>query len=716
MYQLPNVYGLENLNTSQVTNMSSMFCLCSAMTSVDLSHFNTNNVTDMSDMFSHSGFTNLDVSHFNTANVTNMYCMFESCHDLTGLDVSSFNTSNVTDMSFMFNYCNGLTNLDVSGFNTSNVTKMSNMFFNCCGLTSLDLSSFNTSKVTDMKYMFESCTDLSTIYVGSGWSTAAVPTTNSTSMFLGCTNLVGGMGTTYDTNHVDKTYAHIDGGPSNPGYFSEFKEAYACFTESDSTLTFYYDGLRNTRAGTTYDLNEGENEPGWQTDGLYDDVSRVVFDPSFADARPTSTYEWFSSMFYLDYFDGQDYLNTSEVTTMRSMFSDCYGVFTADLSGFDTRNVSDMTAMFAFCLAEELDLSSFSTENVTNMAGMFAYCSSLKTIYVSDTWSTSNVTSSGYMFSGCTTLVGGKGTTFDENHVDKAYAHIDGGPSNPGYLTDINEAYACYTPENSTLTFYCDNQRSSRPGTTYDLNEGDTYPAWYTDGTTHLQVTAVVFDPSFADVRPTSTFRWFATMPKLLNITGMSEYLNTSQVTHMGSMFVGDYRLESLDVSNFNTSKVTNMSQMFYGCTGLTSLDLSSFNTANVTVMAYMFYNDSTLTTITVGDEWSTAAVSSSFGMFLKCKRLVGGQGTTYDADHTNAAYAHIDGGPSDPGYFTQGSKHGDVNGDGNVNISDVTSLINYLLTDNNRTSSCDVNGDGFVNISDVTTLINYLLTDSWSD
>ena len=39
------------------------------------------------------------------------------------------------------------------------------------------------------------------------------------------------------------------------------------------------------------------------------------------------------------------------------------------------------------------------------------------------------------------------------------------------------EAYACYTSSNTTLTFYYDNQRSSRTGTTYDLNTGTTVPA-----------------------------------------------------------------------------------------------------------------------------------------------------------------------------------------------------------------------------------------------
>jgi hypothetical protein len=82
------------------------------------------------------------------------------------------------------------------------------------------LGSFNTSQVTNMAYMFNSNSNLRTIYVGDGWSTAAV--TASDYMFYNCTSLVGGQGTTYSSsNPMDKTYAHIDGGTSNPGYFTD---------------------------------------------------------------------------------------------------------------------------------------------------------------------------------------------------------------------------------------------------------------------------------------------------------------------------------------------------------------------------------------------------------------------------------------------------------------------------------------------------------------
>ena len=56
----------------------------------------------------------------------------------------------------------------------------------------------------------------------------------------------------------------------------------------------------------------------------------------------------------------------------------------------------------------------------------------------------------------------------------------------------------------------------------------------------------------------------------------------------------------------------------------------------------------------------------------------------------------------------------GDVDGDGNVNIADVTTLIDYLLSGTEAPASADADKDGNVNIADVTTLIDYLLSGNW--
>ena len=209
---------VSNFDTSNVTDMSNMFDGSNA-TTLDVSNFNTSNVTDMSSMFHGSQATTIDVSHFDTSNVTNMQGMFQHSQ-ATIIDVSNFDTSNVTNMQCMFCDSKAAT-LDVSNFDTSNVTNMISMF-SYSKATTLDVSNFDTSKVTNMSYMFYDFTNLKTIYVSNKFNTDKV--TSSTNMFSGCTNLVGGAGTKYNSSYVDKKYARIDGGTSNPGYFTDIAD------------------------------------------------------------------------------------------------------------------------------------------------------------------------------------------------------------------------------------------------------------------------------------------------------------------------------------------------------------------------------------------------------------------------------------------------------------------------------------------------------------
>lgn len=209
---------LSAFDTSKVTTMRGMFQACASLTALDLRSFDTSNVTDMSYLFYWcSALTALDLGGFRTSNVTDMSYLFYQCVALTALDLSAFDTSNVTDMSRMFDHCARLTALNLSSFDTSNVIRMGSLFNYCTALTALDLSSFDTSNVTDMDNMFNKCSYLVTIFVSGQFVTDNVV---SGGLFFGCVSIVGGADTRYDNHHFGVDYAHIDGGRSNPGFFT----------------------------------------------------------------------------------------------------------------------------------------------------------------------------------------------------------------------------------------------------------------------------------------------------------------------------------------------------------------------------------------------------------------------------------------------------------------------------------------------------------------
>ena len=175
---LTEIEGLNQLDTSNVTNMSYMFKEMSNLTSLDVSSFDTSKVTDMSYMFYRNGVTSLDVSGFDTSKVTVMSYMFLGMKNITNLDVNGWNTSNVTSMHGMFSGMSSVTSLDLSGFDTCNVTTMREMFREMGNLTSLDLSGFDTSNVTDMSTMFYDMDNLTSLDVSS-FDTSKVTTMGS---------------------------------------------------------------------------------------------------------------------------------------------------------------------------------------------------------------------------------------------------------------------------------------------------------------------------------------------------------------------------------------------------------------------------------------------------------------------------------------------------------------------------------------------------------
>ena len=478
--------------------------------------------------------------------------------------------------------------------------------------------------------------------------------------------------------------------------FAQEAESYAVFDEATNTLTFKHDTKKTDGA---FALNEGDNAPGWyksNDDGSNANIiKKVVFDASFANARPTNCHLWFYGCKNLTTIEGIEYLNTENMTSMSLMFSGCSALTTLNLSNFDTQSVTNMTGMFSDCRAlTTLDVSNFNTQNVTDMSFMFFNCSAittldiakfdtknvtdmslmfcsdpaLTTIYASDKFVTTACEVDENMFAECTNLVGA--VPYDENKVGKEMANYT-----TGYFTDIAskvaESYAVFDEATNTLTFKHD---TNKPYGAFALNEGDNAPGWYKsndDGSNANIIKKVVFDASFANARPTSCYKWFYGCTDLTTIEGI-EYLNTENVTNMGWMFsdcealtildvsnfdtknVTNMRymfsicfaLTTLDVSNFDTQNVTNMSNMFSDCSALTTLDLSNFDTKNVTDMSWMFSFDTALITIYASDKFVTTACEEGQNMFKDCTNLVGA--VPYDENKRGKEMANCT-----TGYFT---------------------------------------------------------------
>ena len=516
------------------------------------------------------------LEYLKTENVTNMSNMFSGCLKLTSLDVSKFNTVNVTTMSRMFSGCTNLTSLDVTKFNTANVSDMSEMFTGCTNLTSLDVTKFNTANVTNMNSMFYNCSKLTSLDV-TKFNTAKV--SDMSYMFSGCTSLTLLDVTKFNTAYVTNM---------------------SCMFSGCTNLTLLDVTNFNTANVTTM------NRMFYNCSKLTSlDVSK------FNTVNVTNMSYMFYSCDALTSLDVTNF-NTEKVTYMISMFSGCSKLTSLDVTNFNTANVTDMSSMFSMCVAlTSLYLTNFNTEKVTNMREMFFYCRALTTIYASSKFVTTQVSNSSGMFYNCEKLKGEEVCTNDKA-TDKTYAKIEGGYFSGG-IPRVKYA-------DGTLTFFLASKETLGENE-YGIYGGWGTPDWVWKNPNVANVTKVVFDPAFANARPTNCNEWFQNYVNLTSIEGI-EYLNTSQVTDMHNMFYNCYHLQTTDFSGFDTRKVKDMSNMFYNCGSLKSLDISNFNTSEVTDMRSMFYHCIGLTSLDLS-HLNTSKVSIMISMFQLCSNLL---------------------------------------------------------------------------------------------
>ena len=509
---------VSGFDTSKVTSMYYMFYKCSALTSLDVSGFDTSNVTNMSEMFEDcSSLTSLNLSNFNTSNVTNMSWMFAKCSSLTSLDVNSFNTTKVTDMSYMFSGCSKLTSLDVSGFDTSNVTDMSNMFQGCSSLTSLNVSNFDTTNVTDMGFMFANCSKLTSLNLSS------FNTTNVTDMgfmFSGCSKLTSLDLSSFNMTKVTYSAYMLDFGSSNKIEVlkTPYNNTMNLAITTGSTLYNKANGKvvtsvpANTSSSLTYE--NGKIFPStWKTEIASTTYMTTTIRPAdltnikFVASVPSGYTKIGTLSTGLSVYKGTTATDIAFVAgrifapvNSSSLFSSLTSLLNIDFSAFDTSQVTNMYKMFYNSAVTSLDLKNFNTKLVTDMSYMFAQCVNLTSLNVTS-FDTLKVTNMDSIFFMCSNLASLNVTNFETMNV-----------------TNMNSMFnAC-----NSLTS--------------------------------------------------------------LDLSGF----NTGSATNMGGMFYQCTSLESVILTSFRTTSVTNMDNMFGQCRSLIVLDLKKFNMSSVTSASKM--------------------------------------------------------------------------------------------------------------------------------
>ena len=312
-------------------------------------------------------------------------------------------------------------------------------------------------------------------------------------------------------------------------------------------------------------------------------------------------------------------LNTSNVEKMNSLFSGCESIEKLDLRGFNTKKVKDMSNMFNKCFsANEINVSSFNTENVLDMNHMFSSCTSIENLDLYN-FNTYNVKNMEKMFDNMSNV---KNINFSQNFNAENTQSMLCMFRNCYNVESLNLTGFNFSATKSTeqMFYRCHNLKS--------LNFGE-----------------------FNAPQLTNTASMFSECKSIKNLNWNN--FNTSAVTNMQYMFNECLLLEIIDLGTFNTENVLNMNHMFSSCEKLQILDLSNFNTRNVTNMEKMFHNCFNLTIIYASNTFTVENVENGNNMFANDVHLAGEQGTLYNSAKVNHLYAQIDGGETNPGYFS---------------------------------------------------------------
>lgn len=269
---------------------------------------------------------------------------------------------------------------------------------------------------------------------------------------------------------------------------------------------------------------------------------------------------------------------------------------------------------------------------------------------VTNAWNGQDVLASSDIPAWQITASGTERVVFDESFQRVRPTSLCGWFADFGNLKEIEGLYFLSTPEVTTTAHmfeHCSSLKGTLGLSFFDTsNVTDMSYMFY--GCTGLDY---LYLPGFNTAQVTTMEGMFG---RCGSLAGIVQSFDTRAVTSMRGMFYECNALEDIDLSTFTTDNVTDMGYMFSHCQSLKDLDLTGFRTAAVRNMQGMFDHDLALATVTVGPGWTAEHLDDSRSMFYCATSLVGQQGTTYsyDAAMSGSAYAHIDGGRDNPGFF----------------------------------------------------------------
>ncbi len=529
---LQNLSGLEEWDTSSATNMYGMFYYDSAITNVDeLENWNLTSVNNIGSMFEGaSNLVNVDgLAKWDVSNAQIMYYLFARTSNLSDISgVYDWDTSSATNMDYMFQYNTSLTNIDyLAKWNTSNVKKMNSMFYNATALVDIDGAlGWNVSNVTNMAAMFSQAIALQNIDGAINWNTEKVE--DMSRMFSGASSLASIAGAiNWKTGNVN----------SMDSMFYDAKS----LTNIDSAINW--------------------------------DTSKV-----------TTMYMMFQGASKLTNIDGAINWNVEKVETMYWMFTNDSSLENVDGAiNWRTPSLKTIDHMFASTKLTNVDaLANFDVSNVTSFEGVFSYAGSLTNVDGLLNWDVSRAKTFNNLFMNAKSLNNIDGLRRWDVSNATGFANIF---SSNGALSDIS-ALANWTTTNAT-----------------------TFAGTFNGAKLITDLTPIRgWDTS----KVTSLYNTFRGASSLSSLSPISDW-DVSQVTSMYGTFASMPRIQNLDdLSGWDVSSVTSMYEMFIGDAGLTDISgISNWTTTSLTSIAGMFGSDVNITDLSPLEGWDITNLSN---------------------------------------------------------------------------------------------------------